>query len=67
MAAKTRYKVAAAQIVVKVPGAQGGEAYFRRGRRLPDTVDAGEVKRLLDIGLIEKDAEADETDGTGSA
>ena len=67
MAAKTRYKVAAAQIVVKVPGAQGGEAYFRRGRRLPATVEADEVKRLLDIGLIEKDDEVDETDGTGTS
>lgn len=67
MAAKTRYKVTAAQIVVKVPGAQGGEAYFRRGRRLPATVESDEVKRLLDIGLIEKDDEVDETDGTGTS
>ncbi|MBN9210723.1 MAG: hypothetical protein BGO45_10640 [Microbacterium sp. 71-36] len=67
MAAKTRYKVKAAQIVVKVQGAQGGEAYFRRGRRLPTTVEDEEIKRLLKIDLIEKDDEVEETDGAGGA
>lgn len=67
MAAKTRYKTKAAQIVVKVPGAQGGEAYFRRGRLLPTTVEDEEVKRLLKLDLIEKDDTVEETDGAGGA
>ena len=54
MAAKTKYKVAATMIVVRVPGAQGGEVYLYRGRTLPDTVEAPEVKRLLGLGLIAK-------------
>lgn len=54
MAAKTKYKVTATMIVVRVPGAQGGEVYLYRGRTLPDTVEAPEVKRLLGLGLIEK-------------
>ena len=59
MAAKTKYKVTATMIVVRVPGAQGGEVYLYRGRTLPDTVEAPEVKRLLGVGLIEKvDAKA---------
>lgn len=54
MAAKTKYKVTATMIVVRVPGAQGGEVYLYRGRTLPDTVEAPEVKRLLGLGLIAK-------------
>lgn len=65
MPTKTVYKVKAAQIVVKIPGAQGGEAYMRRGRRLPDTVQPEEIKRLLGLGLIEKDSDA--ADSTESA
>lgn len=54
MAAKTKYTVTATMIVVRVPGAQGGEVYLYRGRTLPDTVEAPEVKRLLGLGLIAK-------------
>lgn len=50
--AEKRYEVAAAQIVVKVPGAAGGETYLRRGRLLPATVEKTELKRLLTLGLI---------------
>jgi hypothetical protein len=71
MAAKTKYRVAATMIVVRVPGAQGGEVYFNRGRTLPDTVPSGEVKRLLALGLIEKftppvaDAKSEDSSGSG--
>lgn len=55
MAAKTRkiHRVKATMVVVKVPGAQGGETYLRRGRRLPDSVESDEVKRLVKLGLVE--------------
>lgn len=55
MAAKTRkiHRVKATMVVVKVPGAQGGETYLRRGRRLPDSVEPEEVKRLVRLGLVE--------------
>lgn len=59
MAAGKRHRVAAALIVVKVPGAQGGEVYLHRGRRIPATVDAREVKRLQILGLIEEESEPD--------
>ena len=71
MAAKTKYKVVATMIVVRVPGAQGGEVYFNRGRTLPDTVESSELKRLLALGLIEKfippveDAKLEDTSGAG--
>jgi hypothetical protein len=65
MPSKKRFKVKAPLIVVKVPGAQGGEVYLRRGRTLPESVESTEVKRLADLDLIEesedpKDAGADE-------
>ncbi|WP_279367339.1 hypothetical protein [Microbacterium testaceum] len=53
MASKTRNRVTATMIVVKVPGAQGGETYLNKGRFLPESVTAKEVKRLKDLGLIE--------------
>lgn len=53
MATKTRNRVTATMIVAKVPGAQGGEVYLRRGRFLPESVTAKEVKRLKELGLIE--------------
>ena len=53
-AAKVAHRVTATMIVVRVPGAQGGETYLRRGRDLPASVEPGEVKRLLSLGLIEK-------------
>ncbi len=62
--AEKRYEVAAAQIVVKVPGAAGGETYLRRGRLLPATVEKAEVKRLLELGLI---AGVDGVDGSDDA
>lgn len=63
MPAKKRYQVTATMIVAKVPGAQGGEVYLRRGRILPDSVEAAEVKRLIGLGLVgvapdEPDADA---------
>lgn len=73
MAARTRYKVTATMIVVKVPGALGGEIYLYRGRTLPETVEPTEVKRLLGLGLIEKvdpkasAAKAEDPKGDGSA
>jgi hypothetical protein len=54
MAAKTKYQVRAALIVVKVPGAQGGEVYLHRGRPVPAAVEPDETKRLLSLGLIER-------------
>lgn len=54
MAERKRYGVTAVMIVAKVPGAQGGEVYLRRGRVLPDSVTRAEVKRLLDLDLIEE-------------
>lgn len=54
MAAKKQHRVTAAQIVVKIPGAPGGEAYLRRGRHLPEAVEVEELKRLLSLGLIEE-------------
>lgn len=53
MAAAKRYRVTATMVVVKIAGAQGGETYLRRGRVLPSTVAAAEVKRLVDRGLVE--------------
>lgn len=49
-----RYGVTAVMIVAKVPGAQGGESYFRRNRILPEAVPAKEIRRLLGLGLIEE-------------
>ncbi|MDQ1127568.1 hypothetical protein QE428_002601 [Microbacterium sp. SORGH_AS 505] len=60
--AEQRFEVAAAQIVVKVPGAAGGETYLRRGRLLPATVEKAEVKRLLELGLIAGVDGADDAD-----
>ena len=56
MAAPKKYahRVAATMIVAKIPGAQGGEVYLRKGRVLPSTVEAAEIKRLSGLGLIEK-------------
>ncbi|MFD6030481.1 hypothetical protein ACFWE5_07180 [Cellulosimicrobium funkei] len=65
MATKTRkiHRVTATMVVVKVPGAQGGETYLRRGRRLPDSVEKDEVKRLVGLGLVETvDVEVDVPD-----
>lgn len=54
MATKRKiHRVKATMVVVKVPGAQGGETYLRRGRRLPDSVESDEVKRLVKLGLVE--------------
>lgn len=53
-AKKTAHRVTATMIVVKVPGAQGGEVYLRKGRRLPASVDSDEIKRLTGLGLVEK-------------
>jgi len=53
MASKTRTRVTATMIVVKVPGAQGGETYLRKGRFLPESVTPREVKRLKELGLVE--------------
>lgn len=52
--AEQSHVVKAALIVVQVEGAQGGEAYLRRGRVVPSSVKADEIKRLLALGLIEK-------------
>lgn len=49
----TRHIVTATMIVAKIPGAQGGETYLRKGRLLPATVDDAEVDRLTELGLIE--------------
>ncbi|WP_188043670.1 hypothetical protein [Changpingibacter yushuensis] len=67
--ARIQYRVDATMIVVKVPGAQGGEVYLSRGRFVPDTVDAKEVKRLLGLGLIKKSEKpaAEETASSGNA
>jgi hypothetical protein len=68
MAAKTRkiHRVTATMVVVKVPGAQGGETYLRRGRRLPDSVEKDEVKRLVGLGLVETvDVEYEVPDDAG--
>jgi len=48
----TKFAVLPPMIVVRVPGAQGGETYMRAGRVLPDSVSAPERKRLLRLGLI---------------
>lgn len=66
MAAAKRYEVAAALVVVKVPGAQGGEVYLRRGQLLPVTVVAAEIKRLLGRDLIRK-SDRPEPLATGAA
>lgn len=52
MAAEKRHVVAATMVVVKVPGAQGGEVYLRKGQLLPATVEASERKRLTGLGLV---------------
>ncbi|MDJ1113232.1 hypothetical protein [Microbacterium dauci] len=67
MAAKNRHRVTAVMIVAKVPGAQGGEAYFRRGRFLPDSVTNDEVKRLKGLGLIETVKVEDQPDQAAAA
>lgn len=54
MASKKVFRVIATMLVAKVPGAQGGETYLRRGRLLPDSVPTEEAKRLLELGLVEK-------------
>lgn len=64
-AKKTAHRVTATMIVAKVPGAQGGEVYLRKGRILPTSVEEKEIKRLTALGLIEK-FEVDETDDNGS-
>lgn len=67
--AKKRYQATATMLVVRVPGAQGGEVYLRRGRLLPATVAADEIKRLLSLGLIGEATEVPEEsgdDGSGS-
>lgn len=51
---KTAHRVTATMIVAKVPGAQGGEVYLRKGRVLPESVEDKEIKRLTALGLIEK-------------
>lgn len=51
---KTRYEVAATLIVVQVPGATGGEAYFRRGDLVPASTTKRETERLLTLGLIQE-------------
>lgn len=67
-AKKTAHRVAATMIVVKVPGAQGGEVYLRRGRVLPESVEGDEVKRLVGLGLVEKfDIEPDGQDDAADA
>lgn len=54
MAERIRYRVAATMIVVRVPGAQGGEVYLNRGALLPLTVEADEIKRLVALGVVAK-------------
>lgn len=49
-----RYQAKATMLVVRVPGAQGGEVYLRKGRKLPASVEGTEIKRLLGRGLIEE-------------
>jgi len=51
------YQAKATMLVVRVPGAQGGEVYLRKGRKLPAAVEGSEIKRLLGRGLIEEAAE----------
>ncbi|PPG29650.1 hypothetical protein [Pseudoclavibacter sp. RFBB5] len=63
--AKQRNQVVATMIVVKVPGAPGGEAYFKKGKYLPSGVPADELKRLKALELvktvtIDEPAETDE-------
>ncbi|WZH36244.1 MAG: hypothetical protein PIR02_15970 [Microbacterium enclense] len=53
MATKKRYIVTAARIVARIPGAQGGEAYLRKGRLLPASIEDAEIARLLELELIE--------------
>lgn len=65
-AKKTAHRVTATMIVAKVPGAQGGEVYLRKGRILPTSVEDKEIKRLTALGLIEK-FEVDETEDGGNA
>ncbi|MCT1363962.1 hypothetical protein [Microbacterium sp. p3-SID131] len=67
-AKKTAHRVAATMIVAKVPGAQGGEVYLRKGRILPSAVEASEIKRLTGLGLIEKfELDASEDDNQENA
>lgn len=40
-------------IVARVPGAQGGETYLRKGQYLPASVTSDETGRLLALGLVE--------------
>lgn len=68
MAKKTAHRVTATMIVAKVPGAQGGEVYLRKGRTLPASVDADEIKRLTTLGLVEKfELDAGEDDNQENA
>lgn len=48
----TKFAVLPPMIVVRVPGAQGGETYMRAGRILPESVTPQEKGRLLGLGLI---------------
>lgn len=69
-AKKTAHRVTATMIVAKVPGAQGGEVYLRKGRTLPASVEEKEIKRLTTLGLIEKfevDSDSDSTDADAEA
>jgi hypothetical protein len=50
--AQKQHRVTATMIVAKVPGAQGGESYFRKDRILPESVTDKEIKRLTALGLI---------------
>lgn len=51
MAKTTIHVVTAAAAVVRVGSS---EQYFYRGANLPDVADKDDVKRLVDIGLVEK-------------
>lgn len=66
MARKTAHRVTATMIVAKVPGAQGGEVYLRKGRTLPASVDADEIKRLAALGLVERFEIEDAEEGAGA-
>ena len=52
MAGGEGHKVSAPLIVVRVPGAAGGETYFRRGQLLPSSVSKTERERLVELGLV---------------
>lgn len=60
------YQAKATMLVVRVPGAQGGEVYLRQGRKLPASVEGSEIKRLLARGLIEEAADEDTSTGTNT-